>query len=153
MMHRILLISVPLLLLCASSCRSSHGGNSEEEIRAVMDTQVEAWNNGHIERFLEGYVKSPELIFASRGTFSRGWDPLLQRYKVAYPDGDMGKLRFDGIEIHLIGDNTAWVVGSWWLEMDDSSPHGAFTLIFRKTEEGWRIIHDHSSGVDLPAEE
>ena len=153
MMHRILLILLCALAAGGGGCRQSDLGDPETDIRAVMDAQVEAWNRGDIESYLEGYMESPELIFASRGTFSRGWDPLLKRYKVAYPEGNMGTLRFDGVEVHTINDDTAWVIGSWWLEMENSSPHGAFTLIFRKTENGWRIIHDHSSGVEAPAEE
>ena len=152
-MHRILLIFLCLLAAAATGCQSSASGSPEVEILAVMDAQVEAWNRGDIEGFLEGYIKSPDLIFASRGTFSRGWDPLLERYKVAYPEGGMGQLHFDDVEIHPVGDESAWVVGTWWLEMEDSSPHGVFTLILRRTDEGWRIIHDHSSGVDTPAED
>jgi uncharacterized protein (TIGR02246 family) len=153
MMHRFLLILLCALAAVVGGCRQSGLGDPEADIRAVMNAQVEAWNRGDIESYLEGYIKSPGLIFASRGTFSRGWDPLLERYKVAYPEGNMGTLRFDGVEVHTISDDTAWVIGSWWLEMENSSPHGAFTLIFKKTENGWRIIHDHSSGVEVPAEE
>ena len=153
-MHRILLVLLSALVATnTAGCGPSNSDEAPAEIRRVMDAQVEAWNRGDIESFLEGYIKSPELIFASRGTFLRGWDPLLERYKVAYPEGNMGTLRFDGVEIRLISDQSAWVVGSWWLDLEDSAPHGAFTLIFRKTDEGWRIVHDHSSGVDLPAEE
>jgi uncharacterized protein (TIGR02246 family) len=153
MMHRIFWILGLALALGGSGCRSSVSGDPETDIRAVMDAQVDAWNRGDLESYLEGYIKSPDLIFASRGTFSRGWDPLLKRYKVAYPEGNMGTLRFDGVEVHVISDDTAWAIGSWRLEMEDSSPHGAFTLVFRKTDDGWRIIHDHSSGVEVPAEE
>jgi beta-aspartyl-peptidase (threonine type) len=153
MMHRFLLIIFCLFAVCGGGCRSSDPEEAEADIRAVMDAQIEAWNRGDIESYLDGYINSPALLFASRGTFSRGWDPLLERYKVAYPQGNMGRLRFDGVEVHMIGDDTAWVIGSWWLDLDDSSPHGAFTLIFKKTDDGWRIIHDHSSGVEIPAED
>jgi len=151
-MHKILVI----LCLAASlltACQSSPSGEAEADIRRVMDAQAEAWNRGDIETFLEGYAKSPDLLFASRGTFSRGWDPLLERYRVAYPEGNMGVLRFDDLEIHFLDETSAWVVGSWWLAMEDSAPHGVFTLIFKQTEVGWRIIHDHSSGVDLSVED
>ena len=151
-MHRFL-VNVVLVLMVAAGCQSANVNEHETAILAVMDAQVEAWNRGDIEGFLEGYIKSPDLIFASRGTFARGWDPLLERYQVAYPAGNMGTLRFDGIEVHAIDNDNAWVVGSWWLDMEDSSPHGAFTLVFNRTDDGWKIIHDHSSGVDLPENE
>lgn len=150
-MSRMFTLFLLFVLSVGAGCRSSSTPLAKEEIQRVMEAQIVAWNNGDIEGFLEGYIKSPDLIFASRGTFSRGWDPLLERYQVAYPHGNMGRLRFDGVEINMVSDDAAWVVGSWWLDLNDSSPHGAFTLIFRKTDEGWRIVHDHSSGVDLPA--
>jgi ketosteroid isomerase-like protein len=28
---------------------------------------------------------------------------------------------------------------------DGKTPHGLFTLVFRKFPEGWKIIHDHSA--------
>ena len=120
----------------------------EQAIREVMNAQVKAWNRGDIEGFLTGYLKSPELLFASRGKFTHGWDTLLERYKSVYPEGQMGRLRFHGVAVHAMGDEAAWVTGSWQLEMEDSSPHGAFTLILVKTGTGWKIVHDHSSGVE-----
>ncbi len=122
-------------------------GDDRAQIRAVMDTQVAAWNRGDLEAFLESYIKSPELLFASRGTFARGWESLLERYRKTYPEGEMGHLSFDSLEVRMLSADAAWVTGMWALEKTDASPHGAFTLIFRKTDDGWRIIHDHSSGV------
>lgn len=130
----------------------SETGDTQADIRAVMDMQVEAWNRGDIEAFLEGYWKSPDLLFASRGTFSRGWDPLLERYRKSYPEGKMGRLSFDDLVIRELGRDSAWVTGFWRLEMEDASPHGAFTLLFRRTEDGWRIIHDHTSAVPADKE-
>jgi ketosteroid isomerase-like protein len=28
---------------------------------------------------------------------------------------------------------------------DGKTPHGLFTLIFKRFPEGWRIVHDHTS--------
>jgi uncharacterized protein (TIGR02246 family) len=145
-----MLLAALLTAATAGGCGPPSTETSKAEIQRVMEAQVAAWNHGDIEGFLSGYLKSPDLIFASRGALTRGWDPLLERYQVAYPTGEMGRLRFEGIEINVVGDDAAWVVGAWWLDLKDSSPHGVFTLIFRKTDEGWRIVHDHSSGVDLP---
>ena len=137
------------ILLTAITILSAHPARGDDRalIRAVMDAQVSAWNRGDIEAFLEGYLRSPELLFASRGTFSRGWEPLLDRYRKAYPEGSMGHLSFDGLEVRLVGNDAAWATGLWKLAKENGSPHGAFTLIFLKTDDGWRIIHDHSSGV------
>jgi len=136
-----------LVTVASLFCANPVHADDSDLIRAVMDQQRAAWNHGDLEAFLEGYAKSPDLLFASRGTFARGWEPLLERYRAAYPDGEMGQLRFDDIDVRLLSADAAWVTGKWALAKDDSSPHGAFTLIFRKTDDGWRIIHDHSSSV------
>jgi len=37
----------------------------------------------------------------------------------------------------------------WELTMrDGKKPHGLFTLILRQTEQGWKIIHDHTSSAE-----
>ena len=140
------IVVLGIVLIAFSACGESVS-KTEGEILAVMNAQVAAWNRGDIEGFMAGYWNSPDLLFASRGSFSRGWQPVLERYKQGYPEGEMGTLRFDNIEVHTVANGVVWVVGAWSLEKDDSSPHGVFTLFFEKKDEGWRIVHDHSSGV------
>jgi ketosteroid isomerase-like protein len=31
---------------------------------------------------------------------------------------------------------------------DGKTPHGRFTLVFRKFPDGWKIIHDHTSAAE-----
>jgi len=31
---------------------------------------------------------------------------------------------------------------------DGKTPHGLFTLVFRKFPDGWKIIHDHTSSAE-----
>ncbi|MDH3216645.1 MAG: DUF4440 domain-containing protein, partial [Candidatus Krumholzibacteria bacterium] len=77
-MHKFAIIFALLAsVACSLSCGRSAHQDARPAIRAVLEGQVKAWNEGNIEEFLDGYIKSPELLFASRGTFSRGWDPLL----------------------------------------------------------------------------
>jgi len=49
------------------------------------------------------------------------------------------------IDITLLSETSALVFGKWELERDADHPWGLFTLIFRKTPCGWRIVHDHTS--------
>ena len=147
MRYAVLVLFAAITVAAITACSPRYSKKTESRILAVMNAQTDAWNRGDIEEFLAGYWNSPDLLFASRGTFSRGWQPLLERYKKVYPEGKMGQLEFDDIEIHRLGRDAAWVAGKWSLAMDDSSPHGAFTLIFKRIGNGWKIVHDHSSGV------
>ena len=117
-------------------------------VRAVLDTQVAAWNRGDIEGFMDGYWRSPETVFVSGDTVTHGWAVVLDRYKKGYDTREkMGTLAFSDLEIKVIGKDTAVATGRWQLTRAKDTPHGRFTLIFRRTQEGWRIIHDHTSSA------
>ena len=117
-----------------------------QEVRAVLDAQVEAWNRGDIEGFMRGYAQS--AIFVSGDTVTRGWQTVLDRYKKGYTTREkMGTLEFSELEITPLGKDTAVVIGRWQLKRAGDAPHGRFTLIFRRTRAGWRIIQDHTSSA------
>lgn len=121
---------------------------SMKAIQKVLDAQVTAWNKGDLEGFMAGYWKSPDLSFFSGKDRTRGWRPTLERYQKRYQgEGkEMGKLTFSAIEIEVLGTDIAWVRGRWKLEMRGETPGGLFTLILKKFPEGWRVVHDHTSG-------
>lgn len=115
-------------------------------IRAVLDAQVAAWNRGDIEGFMDGYWRSDETVFVSGDTVTHGWQTVLDRYKKGYSTREkMGTLTFSDLDIKLISKDAAVAMGRWQLTRTNDSPHGRFTLIFRKTRQGWRIVHDHTS--------
>lgn len=117
-------------------------------IRAVLDAQVAAWNRGDIEGFMDGYWRSGETVFVSGDTVTHGWQTVLDRYKKGYDTRDkMGTLAFSDLEVKLISKDAAVATGRWQLTRTGDTPHGRFTLIFRHTEQGWRIVHDHTSSA------
>lgn len=137
-----------VLLLCAANAWSSPAA-SAEEIRQLIVQQQNAWNRGDLEAFMSGYWNSPDLTFFSGAHESKGWQAALDRYKKSYQSAghEMGKLEFASLQVEMLGTDAAFVRGEFHLVMSDGkTPHGLFTLIFRKFPEGWKIIHDHSAG-------
>ena len=121
-----------------------------DAIRAELDTQRQAWNAGNIDQFMESYWKSENLTFSSGGKTIRGWQATLDRYKKRYPDKSaMGELSFDQLEITPLGDAAALVLGRWQLKRTEPIG-GNFSLVLRKIDGAWRIIHDHTSREDAP---
>lgn len=117
-------------------------------IRAVLDEQVAAWNAGDLERFMDGYVQTDSLRFASGGSVRYGWATTLERYQSSYPDrAAMGTLAFEQIAIRVLSPEWAMVFGAWRLDREQDAPSGLFTLIFQRRAEGWRIVHDHTSSA------
>jgi len=133
----------------ASSAQSNKSDTtSEAAIRAVLDAQRDAWNRGNIEGYMDGYNRSPNTEFVGGDNISRGWQTVLDRYKKNYNSREkMGMLTFSDLEITMLSKDAALVLGRWRLKRANDEPHGIFTLLFRKTKTGWKIVHDHSSSA------
>jgi ketosteroid isomerase-like protein len=125
--------------------------NAQDPIETVLRMQQEAWNRGDLEGFMTGYWNSSELTFFSGAKEHDGWQAAMNRYRAAYasPGHEMGKLEFSGLRIEMLGSDAALVRGAWGLKMTDGkTPHGLFTLVFRKFPDGWKIVHDHTSAAE-----
>lgn len=117
-------------------------------IEALLAMQTEAWNAGEIEAFMEGYWKSDDLRFASGGDVVTGWRATLERYRRVYSDrAAMGQLAFDLYEIDVVSEQDAFVFGRFTLTRENDQPTGLFTLRFRKIDDAWLIVSDHTSSA------
>ncbi len=136
------------VLLLAGPEPSGPGDTEKQAIRKILDGQEAAWNRGDLEGFMKGYWKSDQLSFFSGNDRKAGWQVTLERYRARYQgEGkEMGKLRFSEVDIELLSLEAALVRGRFTLETSKGKPTGLFTLILKKRPEGWRIVHDHTSG-------
>ncbi|MFZ0774347.1 MAG: nuclear transport factor 2 family protein [Candidatus Sulfotelmatobacter sp.] len=145
------LLSITLLATGDQVCaQAAAGGNdgAKAEVERVLRVQQEAWNRHDLEEFMAGYWNSAELTFFSGAKEHDGWQAAIERYRAVYASAghEMGKLEFSGLRIEMLGGDAAFVRGSWQLTMSDGkTPHGLFTLVFRKFADGWKIVHDHTS--------
>lgn len=136
-------------------------------IPAVMAMQEKAWNRGDLQAFMSGYLRSDDITYTAGGVVVRGWQTLTDRYQARYGSdrSTMGTLRFENLVITPLGDHHALCVGQWFLVPPDPSVKpssappatmsdpparprpmdGVFSLVWVRTKDGWRIIHDHSS--------
>jgi ketosteroid isomerase-like protein len=115
-------------------------------IRQLLATQQSDWNHGEVRAFMAGYWNSPDLTFAGSQGFTRGWQPVLERYEKTYAGKEaMGTLDFSELEIRPLGPDAALVLGRWHLKRQAGDVGGIFTLVLREFPEGWRIIHDHTT--------
>ncbi|UCE40975.1 MAG: nuclear transport factor 2 family protein [Candidatus Aminicenantes bacterium] len=117
----------------------------EKELIRIHDLQRNAWNEGNIEGFMAHYWKSKKMTYQSGDARLSGWDALLARYKKEYPKEKMGQLEFSDLIIHVLSEDSAYVLGKWKLKTETWTKQGLFTTILKKMEDGWKIIHDHSS--------
>jgi beta-aspartyl-peptidase (threonine type) len=143
------LLCVLLTVSAPTDGAPTAGTEIDQQITSVLTDQVDAWNRGDIDAFMETYWKSDKLSFSSGGQTTRGWKATRDRYHDRYPNRDaMGKLNFSELEITQLGDDAALMLGRWQLERAGDKPGGNFSLVMRKVDGQWKIIHDHTSKSD-----
>jgi uncharacterized protein (TIGR02246 family) len=117
-----------------------------DRIEATLKRQAAAWNKGDIDAFMQDYWKSEQLTFSSGGKTTRGWKATKERYHLRYPTKEkMGQLTFSKLEVSVLEETSAMVLGRWHLKRADDELEGNFSLVFRQIDGRWVIVHDHSS--------
>lgn len=142
----LLLLALAALSSCATAPKKSAA--IEDEIRAALNKQAAEWNAGNLRGFMDIYAKSDSTRFASGADIMTGWQAVFDRYQKKYGTREaMGKLTFSDIDVKTLAPDSALAFGRWHLTRANDQPNGLFTLILKKTVDGWRIIHDHTSAA------
>ena len=136
----------PLIVLVVALPAQSQ--SAQDAVRAVLTAQQTAWNAGDVDAFMSGYEASDATTFVGP-TITKGYRQVLENYRHRYPTkAKMGRLTFSAIEVTPLGAEFASVIGKFHLDRTAEAggpANGIFTLLFRKTASGWKIILDHTS--------
>ncbi len=143
------LFSISFLFLIVSFSGFAENKLSEKEnsvILRLLDIQVAAWNSGNLEKFMETYWNSDELVFVGSSGPTYGWQATLDNYKKGYPNkAAMGILKFKILDISKIDKKTVFVIGRFELTREVGDLAGHFTLVIQNIDGKWLIVSDHSS--------
>jgi ketosteroid isomerase-like protein len=136
-------------LLPAQQPDPLHTASRQElNIIKVLIAQENAWNKGDLTAFASGFKDSPDTLFITHQV-SRGFAGLLDEYKHDYPTkAAMGTLTYSDLEVHPLDENFAVVIGKYHLERskkDGGNAEGLFSLVFENTDNGWKIVVDHTT--------
>ena len=138
-----------LLLLLTCNLVSAQKIVSKKDSLSIVNilfNQQQNWNNGDIDAFMEGYMKTNKLVFSGASGPIYGWKSTRNRYKKTYSNRIlMGKLKFDVLNMSRLSSDVVQLQGKFYLtrEIEDSS--GYFTLTWLKRNGKWLIISDHTS--------
>jgi hypothetical protein len=143
---RITFSTIFIFLVATVFAQNTLSEKEKNNINSLLNKQVEAWNKGNLERFMETYWKSGELSFVGSRGPTYGWQATLDNYKTGYPDkAAMGKLELTILKISKIDKKTVLVIGRFDLEREIGDLSGHYTLVIQKFGKEWLIISDHSS--------
>jgi uncharacterized protein (TIGR02246 family) len=152
----LVVLALALLLPFATPCRAHAQDDqlkpvpkAELDVIKVLLAQEAAWNRGDLDAFTQSYKNSPDTIFVT-SVVNRGFEGMLDAYRRNYPNrAAMGTLSFSELEAHPLDERFAVVIGKYHLDRskkDGGNAEGLFSLVLEKTDQGWKIIVDHTTG-------
>jgi ketosteroid isomerase-like protein len=129
-----------------AASEASADRSPEDVIRATLRAQAAAWNEGNLDAFMDIYWKSDELKFVSGAEIAKGWTSVMKLHRQRYADETgLGWRVFDKIDVIMVGEDIAVVTGNYSLTKGDNASSGVFSIVMRRIQGVWRIIHDHAS--------
>lgn len=137
-----------------SPAMEAPGEGSVRAIRQVMAQQQSAWNRGDVAGYMHGYKDAPDTTFVG-SSVRKGYRQILASYSKHYATREqMGRLSFSALDVRLLPGAAgevryATVTGRFHLERtvrgEAGKDDGVFSLLWEKTNDGWKIIMDHTS--------
>jgi uncharacterized protein (TIGR02246 family) len=123
----------------------SDAAEARAGVAAMLEHGAGAWNRGDLDGFISDYV--PDATFVTGRGVVRGVAAIRERYAPRFgPGGMRDSLFFRDIEVDLLGPAVANAVAFYVLMRGDSvTSTGPTSLVVRRVEGRWRIVHDHSS--------
>jgi uncharacterized protein (TIGR02246 family) len=115
------------------------------EVTAMMSRSAESWNHGQLDRFVDDY--EPAATYVGRDRVLRGRDAIRGVYAARFaPGGQRDSLSFEAVEVDVLGSDVVHTIAWYRLTRGDSTTsHGPTSLLMRRSDGRWRIVHDHSS--------
>lgn len=147
-MKSFIFLSIAMIVItsCNSKPKLDNSPINTNVITQAMLEQQNCWNRGDIECFMQYYWESDSLQFLTKRGLSQGWNMVLENYKKSYNTPEkMGVLTFDIIEHRPLSDIHVMTIGKWEVVQSNDTLSGAFTLLWEKKQQGWKIVLDHTS--------
>ena len=139
---KLILFSLTLLF---SSQLFAQNDKDFDKVKAILQTQAIAWNEGNIDEFMEYYWKSDNLQFIGSSGITYGWQKTLDNYKKRYPDKQaMGELSFDIIKVDKRSKKVITLFGKFHLKREIGDLEGIFVLVWKKIKGEWKIVLDQT---------
>ena len=143
---RILLLFGLVSLAWTSPCLAR--SDPRFQIEAVLSDSAKGWDAGNLDRFMACYERGPATTYVSAGEVTHGYDDIKAKYSSRFAKpGSRSTLSVKVLVFRPLGFAYAYVIGQYILRKDDlkgSEVTGLTTLLFHKTQGGWRIAADDS---------
>ncbi len=140
-----IVLTLPLFLLaCQKTAVCSSG--QVIDITQTLERQARAWTDNDLDGFMAPFHRSDTLRFAHPKGITLGWQTVYDRYGKSIAKS---RLEFSDLDVTVLADDAALVFGRFHNYEKNGAYHtGLFTLLMKRIDGRWKVVHDHSS--DLP---
>jgi uncharacterized protein (TIGR02246 family) len=134
----------------AGQARAAAGDPAARAVRAVFDNLIKGIERSDVEAVMALYWNSPQLvIFNNNGTVTRGWEQVRSNRASSYPEAKNVRVEARDVRVSMLGRDGAAVTCLWRQTQEyrgtPESASGRLTVVFRLINNGWKIVHTHSS--------
>ncbi|MCX2741273.1 YybH family protein [Pontibacter anaerobius] len=138
-------------VLLFTACNTAETTIAEEpkadftQVIPTLEAITADWNKGDLDKFVTVY-DSAATFMLPKGPI--GVSEMKGYYQEAFTETGTptSTLSFDSLEMRPLGNSHALVTGRYILTNQDSTAQsGRYTLVFEHSNEGWKILHDHSN--------
>jgi ketosteroid isomerase-like protein len=118
----------------------------EEMIHEVIRKELDTWNNGDIEGYVELYAPVDSVRMLYNGGAVYGKANILAFYKKYWPKEKMGQLRFSEVKLERLSPEYYFSSGYFHVKPDDGGKEisGRFSGLMKKIKGKWYLYTDHS---------
>jgi ketosteroid isomerase-like protein len=152
------------LTICAFSQQTqpakTNRASDESEIREMISKYARSVDEADTTLASQVWLDSPDVSFIHPLGYERGFDQIKENvYRRLMGDTfSERKLTPRDISVHAYGDS-AWAEFYWDFAAKfkkDGTPlttNGRETQVYRRTADGWRLVHVHYSGMPVAEKE
>ena len=147
---RSLILLIPALWMALAPSGCSGEDKEAAAIRDLVDKEVRAINTRDLKLLSEVWAQDDRITLfdvPSPGRF-QGWTIIGRQWKDFFDRFSDLHVAIEGLRVDVAGD-VAWATYDWALSgsMGDRpvEDRGQATAIYRRGDEGWRLVHAHYS--------
>ena len=147
------------LLLAAACARAAHDYRPSPAARASIRAELEAmlaraaanWNRGDLDAFMEDYLPGDSTTFVGGTRLLRGPAAIRASYAPLFTGQAVrDSLSFAILDVDPLAPGIANLIGQYTLVRrvggrDSVTSRGPTSLLVKRIDGRWRIVHDHSS--------
>ena len=153
---RLLAAGALLLGACARTTAAYRATAAErtavrEQIAAMLVRSAANWNRGALDAFVDDYLPGDTTTYIGGRGILRGTAPIRAAYAPRFaPGGQRDTLSFVLLDVDPLAPDVVNVIATYVLSRritgrDSVTATGPTSLVMRRVEGRWRIVHDHSS--------